>query len=827
MSETHAVSTNPTAVSEIHETLSLLFHEGDAIIVSYLVANNDRMAKSAFTSIDGAAGFAESLDQDPAVTNIYVNLQHLKPGSTTDKRQDVASYVRFLVDIDRRNKKVDGVRVNATEEERASLRKTADEVTKWVSGILGAHPLVADSGNGFHLCWYLRPNAFTDAIAPSDDNKITYKECLLAIKQRFDSEAVEIDASLSEPEQIIRLWGTWNRRDPETEGRPHRQSAIISKARGTVSLAHLGVLACEYKAPAKGPTAAKGDAPTLHPDFDEASWWEHYRDIFVCEEERDGWQVTSICPATYEGTEWPGHRHTGSRLSGVRFDRGIAEFHCFSDDHCDMTFGQVMKHLNQHYPPFPGKIWDWGEEDFSDFAEDVTAADEMPDGTAVKPNGHDESYNLKGTPCPTCLKELVAGAQDKECKSCMRKSALREKLQPGEVELTSGNKDGGRVALAILEAHNIETEELVWLWWGRILGSKINLFAGLGDCCKSTVLTDLIARITTGRDFPDGIKNTMGPRRVLLAFTEDDAADTVVPKLMVAGADLTKVLIISKVNGVDAEGNRFRRPFNLTDDLTLLEKALRENPDIALVALDPIASFWGKKDSNKDDDMRPVMESLKEMTARHRVALIGILHLNKKTDLKPTQRVGGAGSIANVSRCVWMFSQDPEDKDEYYMSKGKGNLIPRGVKGLKYTTIETPMTFSNGKLGTMFKVDWLGEHEMNADEVSRIEKDVDKGVNVPTMTDQMKLWLREELEKGPRLATEMYDSGDMRFGDGKPKGDEGKKDIGKTLKRAQLAIGGQTTKRRPFYWYLPGYGPNPEEEPQGTEDSQIPVQDVL
>ena len=151
-------------------------------------------------------------------------------GSLTDKRQDIAQYVRFLVDIDRRHKRVDGVRVNASEEERNSLRKVADEVNKWVSGILGAHPLVADSGNGFHLCWHLRPNAFTDAIAPNEDNKTTYKECLLAIKQRFDSESVEIDASLSEPEQIIRLWGTRNRRDPQTPGRPHRQSTIISKA---------------------------------------------------------------------------------------------------------------------------------------------------------------------------------------------------------------------------------------------------------------------------------------------------------------------------------------------------------------------------------------------------------------------------------------------------------------------------------------------------------------------------------------------------------------------------------------------------------------------
>jgi hypothetical protein len=215
--------------------------------------NRDRRIRLSQSPSQGTAEFAEALDQDPVVTNIYVNLQQLKPGSLTDKRQDVARYVRFLLDIDRKNKKIDGVRVNANEEERDSLRKVAEEVSKWVSSILRAHPLVADSGNGFHLSWNLRL-AFTDAIAPDEDNKTSYKECLLAIKQRFDSESVEIDASLSEPEQIIRLWGTWNRRDPETEGRPHRQS--VEKARGTVSLARLGLLDCEYEAPAKNPSLA-------------------------------------------------------------------------------------------------------------------------------------------------------------------------------------------------------------------------------------------------------------------------------------------------------------------------------------------------------------------------------------------------------------------------------------------------------------------------------------------------------------------------------------------------------------------------------------------
>jgi hypothetical protein len=628
MSETLTVSPSPTAAAEIRSTLGLMFKDGDAIVVSHFVRGDKALYKAAFHAVDAASAHAESLDADTRVAAIYVNLQQLKQGSMTDKRTDAEAYVRFLVDIDRRNKKVNGVKVMGTDEERAELWAVAQEVNKWVSGLLEAHCLVADSGNGYHLCWNLRPNAFASAIACGHDNQVLVKDCLLAVKQRFDSDLVEIDDSLGEPEQIIRLWGTHNRyTDGCNTSRPWRLSSVIAKAQGTASLAGLTALACEYKAPSKDRARKGGDAPLLHPDFDEDAWWDHYESVFTKAGENNGWQVTSICVPTYEGPDAPGHRHTGSTFSGVRFDRGRAEFHCFSD-HSDMTFGQVMEHLNQCHEPYPGVIWDWSERDAQDndwSKFDIESADEAIESTDVplmapvepeKTNGNGEC-NLKGTLCPVCNVELIGGALDKECKSCMRRAALRSKLQQGEVELTSGTKDGGRIALAILEAHNIETEELTWLWPGRILGAKITIFAGLGDCGKSTVLVDLIARITTGRDFPDGAGNALGPKRVLMAFTEDDASDTEVPKLTVAGADLTKVLIISKVNGIDAEGQTYRRAFNLTDDLKLLEKALKENPDIALVALDPIAGFWGLgKDTNKDDDMRPVMESLKEMCAR-------------------------------------------------------------------------------------------------------------------------------------------------------------------------------------------------------------------
>jgi uncharacterized protein len=90
--------------SVIQETLSQSFKDGDAIIISHTIIGGNGLVKHAFSGIAAAAAHAESLDRDPAVTNIYVNLQRLRPGSIADKRQDVEAYAWFLVDIDRRNK---------------------------------------------------------------------------------------------------------------------------------------------------------------------------------------------------------------------------------------------------------------------------------------------------------------------------------------------------------------------------------------------------------------------------------------------------------------------------------------------------------------------------------------------------------------------------------------------------------------------------------------------------------------------------------------------------------------------------------------------------
>jgi putative DNA primase/helicase len=807
---TPATASPTKTPTEIHDTLSLLFREGDAIMVSHLRTGRDGMAKNAFASIDEAAKFAETLDQEDAVSNIYINLQQLKPDSKTDKRQDIGQYVRFLVDIDRRNKKVDGIRVNASEEDREALRKAAREVTHWVSGIVGAQPLLADSGNGFHLCWTLRPNVFGKAIIPNEQNKTTYKQCLLAVKQRFDSDLVEIDPSLSEPEQIIRLWGTHNRRDPQTPSRPHRQSHVLAKARGTVSLVQLELLACEYHPPANDTPVAKGDAPLLHEDFDESAWWEHYSGIFVCAEERDGWQVTSICPATYEGRDAPGHRHTGSTLTGFRFDRGQGEFHCFSDDHCDVTFGQLMRHLNQYYPPYPGKIWDWGDDDCSDFAEDVSADETIPDLLPVKPNGHDESYNKKGTACPTCGTGGIEGAFDTECRSCMLEA--RTAVEEGRNELLLvKDRVGNAVQVVTINAASVRPEELTWTWKNRIPDASITWFVGKPGQGKSLAAVNVAATVTTGRDWDDGAQNTMGPKRVLMYCPEDSISRVVVPRLIAAGADLRKIELLDNhsFRTYCPDGTKIKRCLAMDEDIPALLTLLGKHPEIALIVCDPITGIWGDTNVNHNKEIWPVVADLMELCEKRNLTFLGVAHTNKRgNDADAIDKIQGGSTMAGAARAAFLFSRDPDsdDKHDHVMTNVKVNYTDEW-NGLKFRTVgATVVTEDKRELETV-RLDWLEATEMSADDV--MDKQREKKANGGVADSKLGLamaFLTVNLQAGNDVQYKLIEQAEEKEGISRA-----------TMFRAAKEMGLTSSANKPKRWFLPYKIEEPENRMPDSE----------
>jgi len=371
----------------------------------------------------------------------------------------------------------------------------------------------------------------------------------------------------------------------------------------------------------------------------------------------------------------------------------------------------------------------------------------------------------KGKPCPTPgCGFLIAGPTDEKCLTCLHEDAkgvARTKAkalrQEGEVGLGSGPKsDGSHVALNVVTADTVTTERVDWLWLGRIPAAKITLFSGKGDCGKSTVLLDIVARVTTGADFPDGAKNAAGPRKVLMLVSEDDPNDTVVPKLQAAGADTSMVSFVTKVTVVGGEKDG-RRGFQLREDLKLIAKALADNPEYAMVAFDPLSGFLGAGDSNADKDMRPLMEQLQETCARTKTAVVGIVHHNKKVELDSVQRIGGAGSIGNVTRAIWNFSADKETDGEYYMSKAKGNLAKKGLGGMKYKIVDAEVTLSDGTTDTKPRIEWLGAHSLTADDVSAIDKAAAANPR-DTKCEAAKMLLLSMLD-APRRSPEIYEAG--------------------------------------------------------------------
>jgi hypothetical protein len=261
-------------------------------------------------------------------------------------------------------------------------------------------------------------------------------------------------------------------------------------------------------------------------------------------------------------------------------------------------------------------------------------------------------------------------------------------------------------------ATDIETKPVVWLWENRIPKGMLTYLTGNPDVGKSVVTCDLVARYTRELNWPDGAENAITPGEVLMFIAEDDLARTVVPRLEAAGADLSRIRFPKKVQ-LQPGATKDEREFAFDADMQVLARTLRDNPNIGLVVVDPITSYLGKVDMNKEQDVRRVLTPLRDMCEETGVTCISVGHFNKRCDVAALHKSAGAVAMVGVPRALWFFLKNPAVDGEYLMLSGKGNLRKK-CTGLRY---RIGVKILPG-LGELPLIMWQGEAiESDADQV--------------------------------------------------------------------------------------------------------------
>jgi putative DNA primase/helicase len=285
----------------------------------------------------------------------------------------------------------------------------------------------------------------------------------------------------------------------------------------------------------------------------------------------------------------------------------------------------------------------------------------------------------------------------------------------------------GKRGVVMVRASDIRPENVSWIWPGVVPVGRITGLAGYPGLGKSQVAINIAATVSTGRPWPGEVANeAIGD--VIILSAEDDASDTLKPRLMAAGADCSRVHILTAIRGEDGR----ERPFNLGLDLDRLEK--EDLSRVRLLIIDPASAYTtrangSRLDRNSAGDVRTMLGRLTSFASRHRIGVLAVSHLNKSSGARAVARVMGSQEWVAVPRAVFLVTDEP-GTDRRLFTPIKNNLAPnrlgyafeiedRVVEGIRtsaivWTGVEVPTSADEAlsaspKTGTSGAMDFLEE----------------------------------------------------------------------------------------------------------------------
>jgi len=235
-----------------------------------------------------------------------------------------------------------------------------------------------------------------------------------------------------------------------------------------------------------------------------------------------------------------------------------------------------------------------------------------------------------------------------------------------------------------------------YLWRDRIVLGGLTVLDGDPGKGKTSIVIDLVSRVTTGRPMPLE-KEKNDPAGVVLLAGEDSLKCDVVPNLRAAGADLGKVVAHDKTTAL----------VRFPSDINHLEEIV-ESINAKFVIIDPITSFLSGS-INSDRSVRNALEPLATMADRRNIAILLIRHLTKSSRTNAVYRGAGSIAITGVARSVLIVGDDPacDDKHRHVLALVKSNRATS--ESIDFKTVL--------RADNMIGLEWLGESYCAAEDI--------------------------------------------------------------------------------------------------------------
>jgi putative DNA primase/helicase len=281
------------------------------------------------------------------------------------------------------------------------------------------------------------------------------------------------------------------------------------------------------------------------------------------------------------------------------------------------------------------------------------------------------------------LKSPFEQEPDHRPSESVNKSANLPTYEGSSIDLPANNEVKPLTLVSTAMSEVVSTP-IEWLWQGRFPLGMLSLLVGYPGKGKSFVSLDMAARVSRGAPWPDDTDAYQRPGLVYLMNFEDDLARAIRPRLDACGADAARIHAFEGIR----TGDKVEKFFAVQSHMALLDGFWKDHPELRMVIIDPLTSALGDGDQNSNADIRRAMTALNAFAERTGVAVIGISHFAKRSDVSAMYKVMGSVAFTAVARAVWCVHQDEAQEGE-----------PEPVRKLlfeksNYSAVKTGLSFT-------------------------------------------------------------------------------------------------------------------------------------